>query len=69
MQLPNGGPTVKAVREEFLRNVYYFKRGDLGDVQSKGKAFRRQLEKAITEEVLVSGEIDGGPMVWLPSKP
>lgn len=66
--LPEKGPTVKAVRIEYFRNTYYFKRADLGDVQSKGKAFRRLLEKAVAEEALVAGTIDGEAMLWLPAK-
>jgi hypothetical protein len=58
---------VKAVREEYLRNVYYFKRPDLKSADSKGTAFRRLLEKALNDQALCAGEINGeAAMVWLP---
>jgi hypothetical protein len=68
VRLPDGGPQVKAVREQYLRNIYYFKRADLDSTDSKSKDYRRQLAKAVKEEALVSGTIDGTAMVWLPSK-
>jgi hypothetical protein len=65
--LPNNGPRVKAVSIELLRRTYYAKRADL-DEDSKRKAFQRQSAKAVEDELLVSGEIGGTPMVWLPIK-
>jgi hypothetical protein len=67
VQLPNSGPKVKAVRIDYVRNVYYSKRTDL-DPESKRKAFARQLQAAIERELVVCGEIDGIPMLWKPSK-
>ncbi|MFO1160928.1 MAG: AAA family ATPase [Reyranellaceae bacterium] len=65
--LPNNGPKVRAVDIEAVRAVYYGKRADLDNADSKGAAFRRLLRKAIEEEVLIAGDLAGKPMVWLPS--
>jgi hypothetical protein len=65
VRLPNSGPTVRAVSIEALRPVYYNKRADLTEA-SKRTIFARDLADAIKRELLVSGVIEGTPMVWLP---
>jgi hypothetical protein len=68
VHLPDSGPRVKAVRIEHLRTTYYGKRADLED-DSKRKVFRDQLKAAIERELIVSGTINGEPMLWYPKKP
>jgi hypothetical protein len=68
VRLPDNGVKVKAVRiEPLLRETYYRKRADLEE-DSKRKVFRDQLKAAIERELVVTGEINGVPMLWLPSR-
>jgi hypothetical protein len=64
VQLPNNGPKVRAVNIEKVRPIYYAKRGDLDNQDSKKKAFSRDLKRAITCEAVLSGEIDGAALLW-----
>jgi hypothetical protein len=65
-QLPDGGPKVRAVNVEAVRPVYYAKRPDLDNSDSRGAAFRRHLEAAIDRQLLCWGLIDGQGMLWRP---
>jgi AAA domain len=63
LHLPDNGPRVKAVNNDYLRATYYQRRADL-DADGKRRTFNRHLGNLIEREVLVSREINGTSLAW-----